>query len=304
MARLCAAAESKRPDVAVLIDFSGFNLRLARRLKARGIRIVYYVSPQVWAWRRGRVRTIRELVDEMLVILPFEKAFYEREGVNVRYVGHPMVDLVRPIEERDAFFSRLGFDPGKPLIMMLPGSRRREIDLHLPVLREAIDELLHAHGELQFLVSRAPTIPSGYLANRLGATVERARILEGPVYDGLAHATAAVVASGTATVEAAISETPMVVVYRTGRATYFLGKPFVNVPFYSMVNLIAERALVPELIQSDMTAANIVEHVSRLLDDDSADAIRRGLAEVKEKLGGGGASARAAEAVLSHFELS
>ena len=308
MRRLCAAAETRRPDLSVLIDFSGFNLRLARRLKALGVPVVYYVSPQVWAWRRGRIRTIRETVEQMLVILPFEKEFYERENVNVRYVGHPLVDLVRTSEDREAFFMRLGLDPERPLVMLLPGSRRREIELHLPIFRRAIDELSRNHANLQFVVSRAPTIPpellTEFLKDRLGETNDRARILEGPIYDGLAHAAAAVVASGSATLEAALSGTPMVVVYRVGRASYFLGKPFVNLPFYSMVNLIAERELVPELIQSAMTPANIVEQVMRLLDEDNARAMRRGLAEVKQKLGGGGASARAAEAVLSHFELS
>ena len=306
MRRLCAAAESRRPDLAVLIDFSGFNLRLARRLKALGVPVVYYVSPQVWAWRRGRIRTIRETVEEMLVILPFEKEFYEREGVKVRYVGHPLVDLVRASEDREAFFSRAGLDPGRPLLIVLPGSRRREIELHVPILCRAIEELSRTHADLQFVISRAPTIPPGFLHDRLEVTtIDRVRILEGPIYNGLVHAAAAVVASGTATMEAALSGTPMVVVYRVGRVSYFLGKPFVNLAFYSMVNLIAERELVPELIQGAMTPANIVEHVTRLLDEDNAEAMRRGLADdVKQKLGGGGASARAAEAVLSRFELS
>ncbi|GMR22908.1 MAG: lipid-A-disaccharide synthase [Acidobacteriota bacterium] len=308
MRRLCTAAETRRPDLAVLIDFSGFNLRLARRLKALGVPVVYYVSPQVWAWRRGRIRTIRETVEEMLVILPFEREFYEREGVKVRYVGHPLVDLVRASEDREAFFARLGLDRKRPLVMMLPGSRRREIELHLPILRRAIDELSRVNANLQFVVSRARTIPpellAEFLMDRLGVTSDRVRILEGTIYDGLAHAAAAVVASGSATVEAALSGTPMVVVYRVGRTSYFLGKPFVKLPFYSMVNLIAERELVPELMQSAMTPANIVEHVMRLLDEDNAQAMRHGLADVKQKLGGEGASARAAEAVLSHFELS
>jgi lipid-A-disaccharide synthase len=304
MHRLCEAAATRRPEIAVLIDFSGFNLRLARRLKSLGVRVVYYVSPQVWAWRRRRIRAIRELVEEMLVILPFEKDFYEREGVNVHYVGHPLVDLVHATESRESFFARLGLDRERPLLMVLPGSRCREVELHLPVLRQAIDELSRTKPELQFLVSRAPTIPPGFLLERIGPSTDRVRILEGPVYEGLAHSTAAIVASGTATVEAAISGTPMVVVYRTGRTTYFLGKPFVDVPFYSMVNLIAERELVPELIQDEMTAANIVAHVSPLLEERGAEAMRRGLVEVKDKLGGGGASARAAEAVLARFELS
>lgn len=304
MRRLCVEAESRRPDIAVLIDFSGFNLRLARRLRALDIPIVYYVSPQVWAWRRGRVRTIRETVEEMLVILPFEKAFYEKEGVSVRYVGHPLVDLVHASEDRSAFCERLGLDAARPIITLLPGSRRREIELHLPILEQVIEKLSHQRPELQFVVSRASTVPLERIQAGLGkAASGHTRLLEGPVYDALVHAAAAVVASGTATVEAALAGTPMVVVYRTGRVSYALGKPFVKVPFYSMVNLIAERRLVAELIQDAMTPANIIEQLIPLLAGDG-DAMRDGLAEVRKRLGGGGASARAAEAVASHFTLS
>ena len=303
MRRLVAAASSKRPDVAVLIDFSGFNLRLAKRLEALGIPIVYYVSPQVWAWRRRRVRTIRKLVDEMLVILPFEKSFYEKEGVRVRYVGHPLVDLVSASETREAFCRRLALDASRPIVTVLPGSRRSEIERHVSVLRESIETLSRRNPELQFVVSRAPTVPTSTLADALGPAIDRVRVLNGSVYEALAHAAVAIVASGTAPVEAALLGTPMVVVYRVNRASYFLGNRFVDVPFYSMVNLIAERELVPELMQDGMTPSNIVEQVSRLLEDEPAASMRAGLDDVRKRLGGGGASRRAAEAVLSHVEL-
>lgn len=306
MRRLCTEAESRRPDVAVLIDFSGFNLRLARRLRALDIPVVYYVSPQVWAWRRGRLRTIRETVDEMLVILPFEKAIYEHEGVRVRYVGHPLVDLVHATEDRSAFCQRVGLDAARPIIAMLPGSRRREVELHLPILAQVIEKLMrqHQHAHLQFVVSRASTIPVELLRDGLGTLFgDRVRLLDGSAYDGLVHAAAAVVASGTATVEAALAGTPMVVVYRTGWASYLLGKRFVKVPFYSMVNLIAERELVAELMQDAMTPDNIIEHLMPLLAQ-AGDIVRDGLVDVRNRLGGGGASKRAADAVVSHFKLS
>lgn len=303
MRRLTAAALSRRPDVAVLIDFSGFNLRLAKRLEALGIPIVYYVSPQVWAWRRRRVRTIRKLVDEMLVILPFEKSFYEKEGVSVRYVGHPLVDLVSASEAREAFCRRLSLDAARPIVAVLPGSRRSEIELHVPILRDSIEALGRKQPELQFVVSRAPTVPTAALVERLGPAIDRVRLMNGGVHDGLAHAAVAIVASGTAPVEAALLGTPMVIVYRVSRASYLLGKPFVDLPFYSMVNLIAERELVPELMQDAMTPANIVEQVMGLMQDDRAASMRAGLLDMKQRLGGGGASRRAAEAVLSHVEL-
>ncbi|MGH9333508.1 MAG: lipid-A-disaccharide synthase, partial [Vicinamibacteria bacterium] len=214
MRRLADAARERRPDVAILLDFSGFHLRLARLLHEMGIPILYYVSPQVWAWRRGRVREIRELVDEMLVILPFEEAFYRGEGVPVRYVGHPLVDLVKPTRDRESFCGELGLHPERPILLFLPGSRRREVDLHVPVLREVVESLSGRRPDLQMLMSRAPTVASSWLEAGLGETISKVRFLNGDTYDGLKHASVAVVASGTATVEAALSETPMVVVYR------------------------------------------------------------------------------------------
>lgn len=301
MSRLTRAARARRPDAAVLIDFSGFHLRLAKRLRNLGIPILYYVSPQVWAWRRRRIHAIRELVSEMLVILPFEEAFYRDRGIAVRYVGHPLVDLVKPARDRKTFCREVGCDSTRPLVMLLPGSRRREIDLHLPIFREVIDRLWKAKPDLQLLVSRAPTVSKGAFEAALGAhALDRVRVLHEGTYDGLHHAAAAVVASGTATVEAALSETPMVVVYRLGRVSYALGRRFVRVPFYSMVNLVAGRELVPELIQDDLTADAILARLLPLLEDPARmEEMKRGLREVRAKLGGGGASARAAEAVLS-----
>ena len=300
MGRLCAAAERRRPDAAVLVDFSGFNLRLAKRLEALGIPILYYVSPQVWAWRRGRIRTIRNVVDEMLVIFPFEETFYRENGVEAHYVGHPLVDLVRAERNREQLCRDLDLDAKRTIVAMLPGSRRSEIERHVPVLREAIVELKRQRPGLQFIVSRASTITPALLTDTLGDANESVRIVGESTYDILSHATVAVVASGTAVVEAALSETPVVVIYRVGWASYLMGKPFVNLPHYSMVNLIAGRSLVPELIQGDMTASAVVSQVFRLIDDAAyREDMVKGLRDVKTKLGLGGASGRAADAVLT-----
>jgi lipid-A-disaccharide synthase len=302
LSTLVEAAARRRPAAAVLIDFSGFNLRLARRLKPLGIPIVYYVSPQVWAWRAGRIDTISETVEKMLVILPFEEALYRSRGVSVRFVGHPLVDLVRSREQRAAFLERVGLDPERKLIAVMPGSRRREIELHLPILLRALERLAAARDDLQFLILKAPTVDADRLTaglSGLPAARGRVKLVEGATYEGLTHAAVAIVASGTATVEAALTGTPMVVVYRVGKLSYLLGKPLVKVAHYAMVNLIAERALVPELIQEQMTAERVAEEVLRLLEPAAAEAMRRGLAEVKTKLGAGGASRRAAEEVLS-----
>jgi len=302
MERLEDEARARRPDAAILVDFSGFHLRLAKRLREMGVPVLYYVSPQVWAWRRGRIRRIRDLVDEMLVILPFEEAFYREEGVRVRYVGHPLVDLVESARSREKFCADLGLDPARPFVLFLPGSRRREIELHVGVFREVAQKLRRDRPELQIVMSRAPTVPASWIEAGLGETISQVHLLEGGPYDGMQHAAVAVVASGTATVEAALSETPMVVVYRVGRLTYALGRPFVRLPFFSMVNLIAGRKLVPELIQGGMTADAIGAEIESLLEPGAAEEMRRGLREVKAKLGGKGASARAAEAVLAFLQ--
>ena len=180
------------------------------------------------------------------------------------------VDLVSAPSTRDAFCRRLSLDASRPIVSVLPGSRRSEIEHHVPILRESIEALSRQQPELQFIVSRAPTVPAATLIDRLGPAIDRVRLLNGSLHDGLAHAAVAIVASGTAPMEAALVGTPMVVVYRVSRASYFLGKPFVDVPFFSMVNLIAERELVPELMQDGMTPANIVEHVSRLMQEENA----------------------------------
>jgi lipid-A-disaccharide synthase len=300
LSTLVEAASDRRPDVAVLIDFSGFNLRLSNRLKALGIPVVYYVSPQVWAWRRGRLKTIRRNVEKMLVILPFEESFYRDAGIAVEFVGHPLVDLVRSREDRPTFFHRLGLDASQPLVAIMPGSRPREIELHLPVLAEAIRRMHARRPDLQFVLLKAPTIEGSVVAAGLGETASSVHVQSEAVYEGLSHADVAIVASGTATVEAALCGTPMVVVYRVGGLSYRLGKPFVRVPHYAMVNLIAERALVPELIQEDMTGERVVAETLRLIEDpEAADSMRRGLQEVKARLGGGGASRKAAQEVMS-----
>jgi lipid-A-disaccharide synthase len=297
---LLEAASRRRPDVAVLIDFSGFNLRLAKRLKSLQIPVVYYVSPQVWAWRRGRLRTIEKNVDKMLVILPFEEKFYRDAGIPVQFVGHPLVDLVRPREDRNAFFGRIGLDVARPLVALLPGSRSREIELHLPVLAAAADRMTDRRPDLQFVLLRASTVDKSSLEAGLRGTASTIRIVDDATYQGLAHAAVAIVASGTATVEAALSLTPMVVVYRVGKLSYRLGKPFVRVPHYAMVNLIAGRPLVTELIQEAMTEERVASEALELIEEPAAaESMRRGLAEVKARLGGGGASRRAAREVIS-----
>ncbi|MGE0455450.1 MAG: lipid-A-disaccharide synthase [Vicinamibacteria bacterium] len=297
-AGLLAEVERRQPDLAVLIDYPDFNLRLARELRRRGVRVVYYVSPQVWAWRPGRIRTIRETAEKVLVIFPFEEALYREAGVPVSFVGHPLIDHVRPAADPAAFLREIGLDPARPVVAVLPGSRPKEVRQILPALAGAIELLARRHPGLQFLVAQAPALDASLYA--AVASRPELRLVRGRSHEALSVASVGLVASGTATVEAAILGTPMVVVYRLSRLTYALGKPLVRVPHYAMANLIAGRRIVPELVQADFTPARVAEQAGALLADAALrERMRADLAEVRRRLGEPGASARAAAEIAA-----
>jgi lipid-A-disaccharide synthase len=285
--------DRRRPDLAVLVDYPDFNLRVARALHRRGIPVVYYVSPQVWAWRARRLFAIRDHVAHMIVIFPFEAKVYEDAGVPVTFVGHPLVDLVAPEGDRGRFLAENGLDPARPVVALLPGSRRKEIAHNLPPLAGAVRLLAQRRPELQFLAAVGPSIDPAAL--RAGLPPEVA-LVQGRTHAVLSTANVAVVASGTATVEAALLGTPMVVVYRLSPLTYHLGRRFVRVPHVAMANLIAEQGIVPELIQDEFTPETVANGVLTLLGP-AGDSMRLALAEVRRRLGAPGASGRAAEVV-------
>jgi lipid-A-disaccharide synthase len=289
-------AEQNRPDVAVLVDYPDFNLRLARALKRRGIPVVYYISPQVWAWRKGRLRGIRESVARMLVIFPFEEQLYRDADVPVTFVGHPLVDLVSAPPDKDAFHARHGLHRERPLIALLPGSRRKEIAHNLPALLGAVDLLRVQRPDLQFALAAAPHVEPAALRKEIADRPITVAVNE--THAVLAACTAAVVASGTATVEAALLGAPMVVVYRLSPLTYALGRRFVTVPHFAMVNLIAGRRIVPEVIQHEFTPERVAAEVLSLLEGPRRVAMQADLSEVRSRLGARGGSRRAAEAVL------
>jgi len=295
--RVLSEVDRRRPDVAVLVDYPDFNLRLARHLRRRGVRVVYYVSPQVWAWRRGRLDTIRKTIDHMLVIFPFEEALYREAGVPVTFVGHPLVDLVRPPADQRAFVKGLGLDAERPVVALLPGSRLKEIAHNLPPLAGAVEKLAGERPELQFLLALAPSLSSRAVADALGSLP--VHIVANQAQGVLASGTVSVVASGTATVEAALLGAPMIVVYRLAPLTYLLGRRLVKVPHFAMANLIAGERVVPEVIQRELTPERVAAEVRALLDAPARrERMREGLAEVRRRLGEPGASARAAAAVL------
>jgi lipid-A-disaccharide synthase len=300
--QLIADAEATRPDVFVAIDFPDFNFRLAGALRKRGIPVVYYIGPQLWAWRRGRMKTMRRIADRVLVIFPFEAPLYADAGVPVTWVGHPMLDVaVRP-EPRAEFLQRLRLDPARPVVALLPGSRKNELRAILPDLVRSAAGIRATLPGVQFVVARAPHLidvlfePLSALATGGSPAV----MVEGRSDDVLAAADVALVASGTVTVQAALHECPMVVVYRLSPLTYKLGKPFVHVDTYAMANLVAGRRIVPELIQDDFTPDAVAREALKVLTDPAhASAVRANLREVKARLGMPGASRRAAEAVVA-----
>jgi lipid-A-disaccharide synthase len=299
--RLVAHAARTRPAVFVAVDFPDFNFRLARAIGALGVPVVYYISPQLWAWRRGRMKTMRRIADRVLVIFPFEEAVYKEAGVPVQWVGHPMLDVARQPEPRDAFLARQGLDPGRPVVALLPGSRRNELREILPGLLEAAHRIRARLPAVQFLLARAPHLHDDVLAPlaSAGASPLHVRAVDGAADDVLAAADVAVVASGTVTVQAALHECPMVVVYRLSPITYRLGRPFVHVDTFAMANLVAGKTIVPELIQDDFTPEAVAREALALLTDPAAASrMRAELRQVRAKLGQPGASRRAAEAVL------
>ena len=296
---LVEAAEADPPDVFVPIDFPDFNFFVARALHARGVPVVYYISPQLWAWRRGRLKTMQRVVDRVLVIFPFEKPFYDEAGVPATFVGHPLLELTGPPVARADFLRAHGLDPSRPVVALLPGSRRNELRAILPDMTRAA-AIVHAHlPDVQFLVARAPHLDDDLFTPLSDLIGVESVVVEGHTDAVLGSADVAILASGTVTVQAALHGCPMVVVYRVGPLTYTLGKPLVHVDTYAMVNLIAGRRVVPELIQDDFTPeAAAVETLRVLTDPAHAATVKADLAAVRASLGSVGASRRAAQAVI------
>jgi len=296
--RLVADAERHHPDALVLVDFPDFNFRLAPLVRRLGVPVVYYISPQIWAWRPKRLATIRRIADRVLVIFPFEESIYREGHVPVEFVGHPLIDLARPTADRGAFLTAHRLSPSARTVAILPGSRPNEVARILPDLADAAERIVAAVPEAQFVVARAPHLDDA-LFEAVRARSLRAAIVEGDTDTVLASADVALTASGTATVQTALHDTPMVIVYRVSPLSYRLLRRLVKVESIGMVNLIAGRRIVPELVQDAFTPDAVArEAVSMLTDPVRAASIREGLAIVRARLGGPGASRRAAEAIL------
>jgi lipid-A-disaccharide synthase len=283
--RLIAEADARNPDLAIVIDSPAFNWRVARQMKKRGVPVVYYVCPQFWAWRQGRVRLLRRYIDKALVIFPFEEKFYRDRGVDAEFVGHPLANLARPSISREQYAAKNGLTASRQWITLMPGSRVKEVHMNLPAMLKAADLL---GSNYEFVLPQAPTIAKTLiqeLIQKAGSAVAIHPVPE--ALPALAHSRAAVVASGTATAEAALMETPFVMVYRVTALTYLLGRSTVKVPYFAMANLIAGEKVVPELVQQDFTPQNVIHELGKIIPDGmDRQSMLNGLRRVRTLLQG------------------
>lgn len=298
MRGLVRAAREREPAVAILVDIPDFNLRLAQSLKRAGVRIAYYVSPMVWAWRPGRVRRIARDVDRMLCILPFEEPWYRERGVAAHYVGSPVLDELPDPAPAEDFRRALGLDPTRPTLALLPGSRMTEIGRMLPTMIGAAERIARERPGLQIVVPVAPTIPREAIERAFSKSTLRPVLLDGRAPEAVGASHVAVVASGTATLEAGLMLRPLVVVYRMSPVTWTVGRVLVKVPHVSLVNLLSKRGLVPELLQNDATPERVAEEVRRLWSGEARDEVVRGLEQLRTSLGQKGAARNAGARVL------
>ncbi len=287
-------------DAVVFIDNPGLNLRYAYFARRAGLRVFYYIAPQIWAWRPGRIHWIKQRVDHVLVVLPFEKTIYDNAGIRCTFVGHPLLDAVAAEYEVKELRRRFGLSPEKRVVALLPGSRTREVESLLPILLDAAEKLVRTCPGTQFILAQAPTIPDNLLQSVLRRSTVPVTVVKGEASEVMGSADLVLVASGTATLQAAVIGVPMILLYRTTALTYWLARYLIRVRWIGLVNLVAGRTVVPELIQDDATGQRLYEEALDILDHTSVyDEMKQNLAKVRAALGQPGASARVAEVVLA-----
>ena len=303
LAQMKALIQQEKPDLLVCVDYKEFNLKLARFAKQQGVKVLFYVSPQVWAWRPGRVVTYGKAIDMMAVIFPFETAFYEAENVPVRYVGHPSVDKVKPLRNKTDDFKRFSLDANKPVVGLLPGSRINEIRRLLPLMLAAAKQIKRRIAKVQFVLPQADSIDDKVLESYLDEAGLDIKVIKSQPYDVIQCCDAVMTASGTASLEIALLQVPMVIVYKLSALTFWLGKLLVKIPYIGLPNIVAGRGIIKELIQKDATAEALADEIQRLLQDkDYRQQMLRNLAEVKDKLGKGGGSENMARLALEMLD--
>ncbi|HCE67307.1 MAG: lipid-A-disaccharide synthase [Geobacteraceae bacterium GWC2_55_20] len=291
---------NNRPDLLILIDYPGFNLRLAKIARKAGVRVLYYISPQIWAWRQGRVKKIARLVDHMAVILPFEAPFYERAGVPVSFVGHPMLDMVSVNMDRSQAAASFGLDPARKIVGLFPGSRKNELDRLLPVIIGAAVQLKSRFPDIRFVLPLASTLNADSITPQLAEAGLDVTITRDRIHELIRACDAVISVSGTVTLEIALVGTPMVIIYKLSPLTYQLAKRLVKVPNIGLCNIVAGETVVRELIQDEANAVNISAEIGTILSDDGYDGtIRHKLAQVRSRLGCGGASQNVARLIFT-----
>ena len=298
--RLKKSLDRERPDLVILIDFPDFNLRLAKIAHRRGIPILYYISPQVWAWRSKRIKLIARLVKKMVVLFPFEVPLYEAAGVDVEWVGHPLLDIVKPTLPKEVAFQQFGLDPKRRTIGLLPGSRMHEVERLLPSLLASAHLLQKEIQDLQFIIPLAPGIPKTILSSQMKNIAVPVKVVEGFTYDVMNLSELLITASGTATLEGAILGKPMIIIYKVSFPSYWIGRALIRVDYIGLVNLVAEKEIAPELIQKDVNPQRIADEAFRILRDPILSRkMTESMGEVRQKLGEPGAAQRAARIVIS-----
>lgn len=302
--RVVEEVRRRKPLAVILVDYPGFNLRLAKALKKLGVKVIYYISPQVWAWKENRVRTIRAYTDKMLVLFDFEKDFYARHGMDVDFVGHPLIDSVKITKFRADTLKAIGLLPDAPLTVgLLPGSRNKEIERLLPVMLKAAEIISRDRPESQFVIFKAPTVDRQLFNECTSAVSLPVAVVEHDTFNGIAACDVCMVASGTATLETALLGTPMVVVYKTAFLTWLLARLMIRIDWIGLVNVVAGKKIVPECIQFDATPEKIADTLKTIYENPSRlKEIKNDLAQVRSKLGEPGASRRAAGVVVRELK--
>ncbi len=297
---LKGSLEREKPDLVILIDFPEFNLRLAKIAHRRGIPILYYISPQIWAWRPKRIKLISRVIRKMVVLFPFEVPLYEAAGVDVEWVGHPLLDIVKPTLPKEMAFQQFGLDPKRRTIGLLPGSRIREIERLLPPLLASAHLLQKEIPDLQFVIPLAPGIPKATLSSQMKNISVPVKVVEGFTYDVMNLCELLITASGTATLEGAILGKPMIIIYKVSFPSYWVGRALIRVDHIGLVNLVVEKEIAPELIQKDVNPQRIADEAFRILKDPLLSRkMSESMGEVRQKLGEPGAAQRAARIVHS-----
>jgi lipid-A-disaccharide synthase len=295
LGRLGEETRRRRPDAAVLIDSPDFNLRLAKRLKNHGVPVLYYIGPTVWAWRRGRLETVRKVVRKMCLIFPFEEEIYRKKGIPARFVGHPLLERVRARFGREEFSAKHGLDPGRPIIVLMPGSRASEVRFHMPTLVQAV-RLIQAGRPAQFVVLQAEDLDPDLLPSFVPGDEPDIQVLREDAYEAMAASDLVLSACGTANLEAALLGTPLLAFYRLSRLSYAIGRPFVRIRQYSIVNILAGRPVVPEFIQGRFKAGRLAAEAARLLDEEKKRAaMKEEFRAIRERLGRERAAVNVAE---------